>query len=154
MQRKQEKKTQAIDGEKFKIAVVVSKFNQDITEKMLDGAIKTLKKNNVKDVNIKTVWVPGALEIPLACQRLTKGKKFDGILALGCVIKGETDHYHYVAGESIRGVLDVMLKFDIPIGMGIITTNNLKQAQTRSEVKNNKGSETAQAVLEMLGTNK
>ncbi len=149
MQRKKEEK-KTIDGKKFKIAVVVAEFNRDITEKMLESAIKTLKENNVKDINIETTWVPGAFEIPLACQRLAEVKKFDGILALGCVIKGETDHYYYVAGESIRGIMSVTLKFNIPVGLGIITTNDLKQAQARSGNKNNKGSETALAVLDML----
>jgi len=139
-----------IDGSKFKIAVVVSKFNSDITSGMLKGALDVLKRNRVKEINIKTVWVPGSLEIPLICQRLAKTKKYDGLIALGCVIKGDTDHYYYVAGEASRGVMDVMLKYDIPFGFGIITVNNLKQAKERSDKTNNKGAEAAQAVLEMI----
>lgn len=139
-----------IDGKKFKIAIVVSKFNEDITGGMLKGAVKTLKENGVVEKNIETVWVPGAFEIPLRAQQLAQTKKHDGIIVLGCVIKGDTDHYYYVAGESIRGVMDVMLKTGLPIGMGIITTNNLKQAKDRSGAKNNKGSEAAQAVLDMI----
>lgn len=139
-----------IDGAKFKIAIVASKFNDDITGGMLKGALETLKKNGVSEKNISTVWVPGAIEIPLACQRLAETKKYHGIIALGCVIKGDTDHYYYVSGESIRGVMNVMLKTGVPIGMGIITTNNLKQAKDRSGSKNNKGSEATQAMLEMV----
>lgn len=150
MQRKKDNKMNFIDGSKFKIAVVVSKFNSDITSGMLKGALDVLKRNRVKEINIKTVWVPGSLEIPLICQRLAKTKKYDGLIALGCVIKGDTDHYYYVAGEASRGVMDVMLKYDIPFGFGIITVNNLKQAKERSDKTNNKGAEAAQAVLEMI----
>ena len=139
-----------IDGTKYKIAVVVSKFNSDITGGMLKGALDVLKKNKVKDNNIKVIWVPGSLEIPLACLRLARTKKYDGLIALGSVIKGGTDHYYYVAGESIRGVIEVMLQIGLPIGMGIITTNNLKQARERSGERCNKGREAAQAMLEMI----
>jgi 6,7-dimethyl-8-ribityllumazine synthase len=151
MIRDNKKKTEKIDGKKLKFAIVVAKFNEDITGGMLKGAIKTLSESNVAANNIETVWVPGAFEIPLRAQQLAQAKKYDGIIVLGCVIKGDTDHYYYVAGESIRGVMDVTLKTGIPIGMGIITTNNLKQAKDRSGAKNNKGSEAAQAVLEMIG---
>ncbi|MDD5464256.1 MAG: 6,7-dimethyl-8-ribityllumazine synthase [Candidatus Moranbacteria bacterium] len=150
MQRNQKSSSILINGSKLKIAIVVSKFNDDITGGMLYGAAEVLKKNGVSEKNISTVWVPGAIEIPLACQRLAETKKYHGIIALGCVIKGDTDHYKYVSGESIRGVMDVMLKTGIPIGMGIITTNNLKQAKDRSGATNNKGAESAQAVLEMI----
>ncbi|EKE19775.1 MAG: 6,7-dimethyl-8-ribityllumazine synthase [uncultured bacterium] len=150
MQRDIKKIQNIVDGKKFKIAIVVSKFNEDITGGMLGGAVQVLKKNGVNEKNISTVWVPGAIEIPLACQRLALTKKYHGIIALGCVIKGDTDHYKYVSGQSIRCVMDVMLKTGIPIGMGIITTNNLKQSKERSGAKNNKGAESAQAVLEMI----
>jgi len=150
MNRPKKEVTKQINGAKFKIAIVVSKFNDDITGGMLKGALETLKKNGVKENNIKTIWVPGSLEIPLACKRLAMTKKNHGIIALGCVIKGNTDHYYYVSGESIRGVMQVMLNYNIPIGMGIITTNNLKQAKERSGSKNNKGAEAARAVLEMI----
>jgi len=150
MNRSKKEKNNIIDGAKYKIAVVVSKFNSDITGGMLKGALDVLKKNNVKDSNIKVIWVPGSLEIPLTCLRLARTKKYDGLIALGSVIKGGTDHYYYVAGESIRGVMEVMLQTGLPIGMGIITTNNLKQAKERSGKKNNKGAEAAQAVLEMM----
>lgn len=150
MQRKSKVNKNILDGRKFKIAVVVSQFNKDITEKMLLGALGVLKLNKVKDENINVVKVPGSFEIPLACQRLAQTKKYDGIVALGCVIKGGTDHYYYIAGEASRGVMDVMLKYNIPIGFGIITTNNLKQAVARSSGKRNKGAEAAEAVLEII----
>jgi 6,7-dimethyl-8-ribityllumazine synthase len=150
MIRDNKKKAERVDGKKLRFAIVVAKFNEDITGGMLKGAIKTLAENNVAAKNIETVWVPGAFEIPLRAQQLAQTKKYDCLIVLGCVIKGDTDHYYYVAGESIRGVMDVTLKTGVPIGMGIITTNNLKQAKDRSGAKNNKGSEAAQAVLEMV----
>jgi len=150
MQRKAEKKLAKINGKKFKLAVVVSRFNRDITSKMLQGALQTLKKNSVLEKNIEVVWVPGSFEIPLACQKLALSKKYQALVALGCVIKGETDHYYYVAQETSRGVMRVMLDSSLPIGFGVITTNNLKQAKERSSGKKNKGSEAAQAALEMI----
>ena len=150
MQRKKENKKKNIDASKFKIAIVVASFNEDITGKMLKGAKETLNQNKVKIGNIKITKVPGSFEIPLACQRLAQEKKYDGIVAIGCVIKGETDHYYYIANEVSRGIMDVMLNFSIPIGFGVITTNNLKQAKDRSSAKSNKGSEAAEAVLEMI----
>lgn len=146
MKRRIKKENSKVNGSKLKIAIVVSKFNQDITGKMLDGAVKTLRANQVKESNIAAIWVPGSFEIPLACQKLARSKKYDGLIALGCVIKGETDHYYYVAGETARGVMQVMLNNSIPIGFGIITTNNIKQAKARIS----KGTDAAQAVLEML----
>lgn len=153
MRRESKKIDSIIDGSKFKIGIVVARFNSDITEKMLKGALKTLKENKVKENNIKVIYVPGSFEIPFACQELARSKKFNALIALGCVIKGETNHFYYVAGEAARGVQDVMLKFNIPIGFGIITTNNLKQARTRSTGRGNKGEEAALAALEMAGIN-
>lgn len=139
-----------INGSKLKIGIVVSKFNNNITEPMLKGALDILKENKIKKENIKTIWVPGSFEIPLACQKLAKTKKYNALIAIGCVIKGGTDHYFYIAGETSRGIMDVMLNFGIPIGFGIITTNNLKQAKERSSGKHNKGREAAKAVLAMV----
>lgn len=150
MQRKTEILEKKLDGSKLKIALVVAKFNSDITEKMLAGALRTLEENSVPKKSIEIVCVPGSFEIPLACQRLAKTKKFNGIVALGCVIKGDTDHFYYISSETSSGIMRVMLDFSIPIGFGVITTKNLKQAKERSGMRNNKGSEATQAVLEML----
>lgn len=144
-------KLKKIDGTKLKIGVVVSRFNEDITGKMLEGALETLKENKVKKKNIKIVWVPGSFEIPLACQRLAQTKKFDALVAIGCVIKGKTDHYYYICNEASRGIMNVMLGYSIPIGLGVLTVNNLKQAQARSRGKHNKGREAAEAALAMAG---
>jgi len=150
MQRNKKSNNKIINGEKLKIGIIVSKFNSDITEPMLLGALKILEKNKVKKENIKIVRVPGAFEIPLACQKLALSKKYDALIALGCVIKGETDHYYFISNETSRGIMDVMLKYNIPIGFGVITVNNLKQAQARSGKKNNKGPEAAEAALMMI----
>lgn len=143
-------KVKKFDGSKLKIGIAVSQFNSNITGSMLEEALKTLSKNKVKKENIKTVWVPGSFEIPLACQKLAQTKKYDALVAIGCVIKGETDHYYYICNEASRGIMDVMLKFDIPIGFGVLTTQNLKQAEVRSRGKENKGREAAEAALAMI----
>lgn len=151
MQRKNNQESgKIINGKNFKIGIVASEFNWDIVGDMLDGSLGILKQNGVKSANIEVVKVPGSFEIPLACQRLVQRKEFDALIALGCVIKGETPHYYYVSGESSRGVMDVMLKYSLPIGFGIITTENLDQAIERSSGKNNKGKEATIAVLKML----
>jgi 6,7-dimethyl-8-ribityllumazine synthase len=143
-------KVKKIDGAILKIGIVISQFNSNITEPMLEGALKTLKVNKIKKENVKTIWVPGSFEIPLVCQRLAKSKKYDALVAIGCVIKGETDHFYYICNEVSRGIMDVMLKFDIPIGFGVLTTQNLKQAEVRSRGKENKGKEAAEAALSMI----
>lgn len=150
MQRKNKKMEKAINGKKFKIALVVARFNEDITGGLLNGAQDILIKNNILAKNIKIIWVPGSFEIPLACQKLAATKKYDAIVALGAVIKGATDHYYYISSEVSRGIMDVSLKFSIPVGFGVITVENLKQAKDRCEKKNNKGGEAMSAVLEML----
>jgi len=151
MQRKNNKKIKKIiDGSDLRIRIVAAEFNWDIVGNMLKRALKTLKENGVKDENVKIIKVPGSFEIPLACQKLAQEEKFDALVVLGCVIKGETGHYYYVAGESSRGVMEVMLKFSLPIGFGIITTENLEQAVERSSGESNKGKEAAEAALKML----
>jgi 6,7-dimethyl-8-ribityllumazine synthase len=143
-------KSKKIDGSRLKIGVVISQFNDNITKSMLEGVLETLAENKVKKENIKTVWVPGSFEIPLACQRLAQTKKYDALVVIGCVIKGETDHFYYICNEVSRGVMDVMMKFGISIGFGVLTTQNLKQAEVRSRGKENKGREAAEAALAMV----
>jgi 6,7-dimethyl-8-ribityllumazine synthase len=142
-------KVRKFDGSKLKIGVIVSQFNDSITKRMLEGALEILAENKVKKENIKTVWVPGSFEIPLACQRLAQTKKYNALVAIGCVIKGETDHFYYICNEVSRGIMDVMLEFNLPIGFGVLTCNNLKQAEVRSRGKENKGREAAEAALAM-----
>ena len=94
--------------------------------------------------------MPGAFEIPLACQKLAQTGRYDALIALGCVIRGDTPHFHYVCSESARGVLDVSLKFDLPIINGILTVDTQEQAEVRAVVNNNKGADAAKSAIEML----
>ncbi len=140
-------KSKNVNGLKLKIGVVVSQFNSNITESMLEGALEVLAENKVKINNIKVVRVPGSFEIPFACQKLAITKKYNALVAIGCVIKGETDHYYYICNEVSRGIMRVMLENNLPIGFGILTCQNLKQAKVRSSGKENKGKEAAEAAL-------
>lgn len=149
MQRKQDHQSVIINTPK-KIGIVVSKYNSDITYPMRDAAIKTLIEQGIQKEDIIVREVPGGFEIPLMCQKMAQTSTYDGILALGCVIRGDTDHYVYIAGESTRGVMDVMLKHHIPIANAILTVNTLEQAQIRSRWEMNKGIEAARALLVML----
>lgn len=156
MNRGTQKKTECViaaeRAKKLRIGIVVAKFNEDITEKLLEGAMKTLLETGLQEKNITLVRVPGGFEVPIACKRLAiSRKKPDAIIAIGCVIRGDTDHYVYIAGESSRGVMDVMLETDTLITNCILTVNTLKQAQERCGKVGNKGSEAALAALEMMG---
>ena len=152
MQRKENQKSKGKNknGEDLRIGIAVADFNADITRKLLAGALAALTNAGVKKGDVHVVHVPGSFELPLVCQKMAKTKKFDALVALGSVIKGETDHYHYVAGEASRGVMDVMLKFDIPIGFAILTTNTLEQAIARSGKKIDAGGSAAKAALRMV----
>lgn len=137
--------------QRLRIAIVVAKFNEDITSELLVWAKKTLLDHGVQEKNIETVFVPGGFEIPLACKRLaTARKKYDALIAIGCVIRGDTDHYVYIAGESSRGIMDVMLETGVLIANCILTVNTVQQAKDRCGKTGNKGSEAAMAVLEMV----
>jgi 6,7-dimethyl-8-ribityllumazine synthase len=133
-----------------RVGLVVSSYNSDITFPMRDGAIETLKEAGVKEKNIFIFSAPGGFEIPIICQKVIKSKKLSGVIAIGCVIKGDTDHYHFIAQEATRGVMDVMLKTSIPITNAILTVNNLEQAKIRSTGEMNKGVEASLALLETL----
>ncbi|MDP3996231.1 MAG: 6,7-dimethyl-8-ribityllumazine synthase [bacterium] len=143
-------KEQKISGDwgSVRVGVIVATFNSDITDNLLKGAIQELEDAGVMNENIKVLRVPGSLEIPLACKFLAKAK-YDCLVALGCVIKGETDHYYYVSGESYRKVMDISIEYSTAIGFGIITADNLKQAKARSSDKYNIGRHAAKASLEM-----
>lgn len=137
-----------VSGRGLRIGIVVGRFNEEITHQLLEGAVTTLKKKGVKDIH--TVWVPGAFEIPLMLQNLARTEKFDSLIALGAVIRGETPHFDYVCQESSRGVMDVSLKEGIPIAFGVLTTDNLEQAVDRVGGRHgNKGSEAALVAIEM-----
>ena len=135
-----------------KIAIVVSRFNSFINENLVSGALDVLSRiGQVKDENITIVRVPGAVEIPLTVKKVAKTKKYDAILALGCVIRGDTYHFEVVANESSKGLTQVMLEQEIPVAFGILTTENIEQAVQRAGSKaGNKGAEAASAALEMI----
>ena len=135
----------------MKFAIIVSRFNQSITEKLLQGSLKILKQNKISDQDIQVIQVPGAYEIPLMALKTTQTKKYAGIICLGCILKGETTHNHYIAESVAQGIMQISLQTGTPIAFGIITPNNLKQANERSENNSaNKGAESAEAILEMI----
>ena len=138
-------------GNEDKISIVVSRFNEFITAKLLSGAIDTLKRHGVDDDNIDVIYVPGAFEIPLISQKLAMTNKYSGIICLGSVIRGSTTHYDYVCNEVSKGISQLSLKYNLPIMFGVLTTENIEQAIERAGTKNgNKGSEVAIACLEMI----
>lgn len=152
MQRKQKQKEKKPTSEhkKTRVGIVVAEFNADITERLLLGALTELRSCGVQEKNITVRHVPGSFELPLACAQLAKTGKHDALVALGCVIKGETDHYYYVAGEASRGIMETMLKFSIPIGFGVLTVNTLAQAKERVGTKIDAGASAARATLRMI----
>ena len=134
----------------YKFAIILSRFNESIGKRLLDGAIDCLKKHGCKDKNIDIINVPGAYEIPLAADKAAEKKKYNSIICLGAVIKGETPHFEYISSAVSSGVLQVGLKHGLPVIFGVLTTANLKQAKERSgEKTGNKGWEAALAAIEM-----
>lgn len=139
-----------LDGKKFRIAIVLCRYNDHLGQELLENSTETLLKNGVLAKNITLIHVPGALETPLATQHLTKKKLYHAIIVLGAVIKGETAHFDHVCRESYRGLMDVSLKTATPVIFGILTVNNEQEALDRvSKKKLNKGKEYAEAALEM-----
>lgn len=141
-----------IESKNAKVAIVVSRFNSFVVDSLLDGAVDTLKRfGQVADDNITVIRVPGAVELPLAARRVAASGKFDGIIALGAVIRGGTPHFDFVAGECNKGLAQVALEFDLPVSFGVLTTDTIEQAIERSGTKaGNKGGEAALGLLEMV----
>lgn len=134
-----------------KYAIVVGRFNAFVVESLVEGAVDTLKRHGVADENIRIVRVPGAVEIPLAVQKVAEQKREDAIIALGAVIRGGTPHFEYVSAESAKGCSQVAMEFGIPVANGILTVNSIEQAVERSGTKmGNKGAEAALSSLEMV----
>ena len=132
------------------IGIIVSRWNSMITETMLEGAISTLEANGVAQESITVVRCPGSYEIPLTAKWLLQTEHYDGIIALGVVIRGGTPHFEYVCNAVNRGVIDLNLRFSTPVAFGVLTTDNVQQALDRVGDKGNKGSEAALALLEMI----
>ncbi|RPI75991.1 MAG: 6,7-dimethyl-8-ribityllumazine synthase [Ignavibacteriales bacterium] len=138
------------DTKKLNLAIIQSKFNKNICERLLAGALSCLRENSVDEELIDIVKVPGAFEIPLAADKLAAQKKYDAIICLGAVIKGETAHFEYVSKAVTDGLLKVNLKYGVPVIFGVLTTYTEEQAEERAgENENNKGWESAEAALEM-----
>lgn len=141
-------------GSSFKIAIIISQFNRIIVEKLLEGAIERLAELGVQDNQIRTIWVPGAIEIPLVAQQLAKTKYYKAVVCLGSVIRGETDHYNYVCQQVSFGCQQIALEYEIPIIFGILTTANEAQAFSRAGGdRGNKGAnciDTAMAMVDIM----
>jgi len=134
---------------KLKFAIVVSRFNDFITSRLLDGAVDSLKRHGTSENDITVVRTPGAYEIPLVCEKLASGG-YNAIICLGAVIKGETPHFDFVAQETAKGIAAVSMKHKVPVAFGIITAETLEQAIERAGVKHgNKGAEAAVSAIEM-----
>ncbi len=133
------------------VAIVASRFNESITRKLVDGAIDALTRHGGARENIDVVWVPGAWELPAATRALLATERYDAIVALGAVIRGETPHFDFVAGEASRGIADAGADFDVPIGFGVLTTDTFEQAEARAGgAHGNKGWDAALAAIEMM----
>lgn len=134
-----------------KFAIIVGRFNEFITGKLLGGAIDALTRHGIEEDNIEIIWAPGSFEIPLIAQRLAKSDRFDAVICLGAVIRGGTDHYEYVAAEVAKGIGQVTLQTGKPCIFGVLTCDSVEQAVDRAGAKSgNKGAEAAMAALEMV----
>lgn len=134
----------------LKVGIVASRFNEFITNKLLEGAIDALKRHGVADDGIAVAWVPGAFEIPMVAQKMAETGNYDAVICVGAVIRGSTPHFDYVAAEVSKGVAQVGLKTGVPTIFGVITTENIEQAIERAGTKSgNKGFEAAEAAIEM-----
>lgn len=141
----------SLSGAGLRVLVVVSRFNETETEQLLEGALDCLAEHGVDDDDVDVVRVPGAFEIPGAIGVALRHGRYDGVVALGCVIRGETPHFDYVAGETARGVQALAVAHDIPIGFGVLTTDTREQALARAGgPRGNKGREAALTTLEMV----
>lgn len=137
-------------GKGLTIGIVVSRFNELITKSMLEGALNELRRAGVEEANLHVVWVPGAYEIPVAAQSLIDGKKPDALVALGCIIRGETTHYEHIAQSVSDHLQRIAVQNRVPVGFGVLTVENLEQAIARAGGKSgNKGRDAARSALEM-----
>ena len=137
-------------GKGLKFVLVVSRFNEFITQKLLEGAQDALLRHGVNEEDIEVAWVPGSFEIPLVAKKLAQTKKYDAVICLGAVIRGGTPHFEYIAAEVTKGIAKVSLDTELPVVYGIITAENLEQAIERAGTKvGNKGFDAAMEAIEM-----
>ena len=139
-----------ITGKGLKFGIVVARFNEFITSKLLGGALDTLHRHETADEDVDVAWVPGAFEIPVVAKKMAESGKYDAVICLGAVIRGSTTHYDYVCNEVSKGVAQVSMNTGIPTIFGVVTTENIEQAIERAGTKaGNKGSDSAMAAMEM-----
>lgn len=138
-------------GEGRRLAVVASRFNENITRPLSEGALDALTRHGVAFDDIDVIWVPGAWELPVAVRKALASGRYDGVIAIGAVIRGGTPHFDYVAGETARGLMDASRDFEAPVTLGLLTTDNMEQAEARAGGEHgNKGWDAAMAALELL----
>lgn len=137
--------------QKARFCLVVSRFNSFIVDQLVNAAIDTLKRHGAEDKEIDVVKTPGAFELPIAVQRVAEKKQYDAIICLGAVIRGGTPHFEYVAGECVKGIASVSLRYDVPLSFGVLTVDTIEQAIERAGTKaGNKGAEAAMSAIEMV----
>ena len=139
-----------LTAEGLKFGIVVARFNEFITTKLIGGALDTQNRHGAKDEHVDAAWVPGAFEIPLAAKKMAESGKYDAVICLGAVIRGSTSHYDYVCNEVSKGVAQVGMSTGVPTIFGVVTTENIEQAIERAGTKaGNKGADGAMAAMEM-----
>ena len=137
-------------GEGRRFAVVASRFNETVTRPLAEGAVDALVRHGAAFEDVDLVWVPGAWELPAAVRRVLSTDRYDAVVAVGAVVRGETPHFDIVAGEAARGVADAGAEFDVPVTLGLLTTDTMEQAEARAGgAHGNKGWDSAMAAMEM-----
>ncbi|MFW5859081.1 MAG: 6,7-dimethyl-8-ribityllumazine synthase [Planctomycetota bacterium] len=140
-----------LNGQGMRIAIAMSRFNSNVSERLLEGACDALLRNDVAADDITCARCPGAWELPLVCDRLAGGGRYDAVIALGCIIRGDTPHFDYVAAECAKGVAQAGLKHAVPVIFGVLTTDTVDQALNRAGLKSgNKGFDAALGAIEMV----
>jgi len=140
-----------LDAGPYRFALVVARFNEFITSKLVDGALDALIRHGADRENIAQVWVPGSFELPLVAQKLARSGEYAAVICLGCLIRGQTPHFEYLASECAKGIARVSLGTEVPVTFGVITADSLEQAIDRAGTKaGNKGADAALAAVEMV----
>lgn len=140
-----------LEARGMRVALVASRFNEFIVSKLVAGAVDALVRHGAQESDITTVWVPGSFEIPSVARRLANSPKFDAVVCLGCVIRGGTDHYQFVAAEAAKGIAHVALESPVPVVFGVLTTESIEQAIERAGTKmGNKGADAVMTAIEMV----
>jgi 6,7-dimethyl-8-ribityllumazine synthase len=136
-----------LSGAELRVAVVVARFNEDVSKRLLRGALDALEEHGVAEPDV--FWVPGSFELPVTALTLAERGNHDAIVCLGCVIRGETYHFELIAGQAAAGIMQVQLDTGVPVAFGVLTTEDREQALARSGPNNNKGADAAEAAIEM-----